>query len=386
MPNLSQALANAVGIKLPKETSKIPSNYIPAPEKYIVIYNGGDEQAKVYDHYNIVLDLCITKLKEEGIEVIQIGDEQDTLLRHVIDYRQRVTFRQKCFLLERAKAYLGNDSDCNYIAGAAKTPIVSPISADHAQVTKPHYIGDHVYLESHRNGNKPSYGLVETNKTINLIKPEEIAQALFDLLKIDYKVSIETVKVGIDFYSSQLDFLCDYPIEADAFKDRKIVARMDLNYNHQALAQCLYFYKCAIVTAKPLPQYILEKFRDKIEFIVILLEKGYSKGFIDQVARSGINYTIISEFKGKVLADAKLDLIDFNPIRTKKTVDISGISRTLLFRTNRVFLSDKKMYASAYHWRVAKTYNGSEELVGDGLNSVDFQDSLESYHFFRIKK
>lgn len=383
MANLEQTYASICGIKLRKNPPDIPSNFFPVPEKYIAISILADEEEKKYEHWNIVLDLIALKIQESGFVLLQIGDDKDIKVKHTNDYRN-LTFRQNCFVIENAQIVVGNDSYLMRCAGYKKIPIIAAISADHANVTKPHYIGEHIYLESDRRGRKPSYGLKENPRTINLIKPEQIAQAILDILKIDYKIRLETVKVGGDFYLNQLDFVPNYPIEPDIYANKKIIVRLDLEYNIQALAQCLYFYRAAIVTTRPIPAHILQKYRDKIDFIVIILEKGYSKGFIEQISKSGIGYTIISELKGKALTDAKLELMDYNPVLEKKTVDVSEFDANLLFRTNRLWLSNKKFYASAWHYKNGKQYNGSEEYAGAAILSDDFLDSVDSYHFFKI--
>lgn len=382
MANLSQISANYCGIKLSRKAPEIPSSFIPVPQNYIVLSLSTDEDAKKYPHYNIVLDLLVAHLQNLGINIVQIGESNDPQLRHSLDFRGK-TFRQNCWIVEHARAVISNDSHICYVAGYKKVPLVCPISADHAEVAKPHYIGEHIYIESHREGRKPSYGLPSSD--ISLIKPEEVAQAILSVLKIGIKIGLETIKIGADFYLEQIDFTCDYPIEADIFNNKKIICRMDLNYNSQALAQCLYFYKAGIITSKPISSQILQKFKDKIYFLMVLIEKDYSKGFIEEVHRSGIPYTLCSELEGRDLTDAKLDLLDFNPILTKKPVKTDFLKKDLQFRTNRVFLSNQKIYASPYHWKIGKQYNGSDELVGDAIADKEFHDCLESFHLFRLK-
>lgn len=381
--NLAQIHANVAGVKLPVSPPNVPSNFYFVPKDYVVINLTTDENEKKYDHWPIVLDLITGELNKRGISIIQVGSKDDPLMQYSLDYRG-LTFRQMVYVLENAKAIISNDSYICHIGSFKKKPLLTLISADHVEVALPQYNGPYIYLEADREGNKPSYGLAESKKFINNIKPETVAKSLFQLLELDVKINTETVRVGSDFYINQLDFLNDQPIPADIYNDKKIVSRMDLGYNVQALAQCLYFYRAAIITAKPFSTHILQKFKDKIYFIIYIIDKNYSKGFVEVLHKSGIPYCLMTELEGRELTDIKLDLFDYNEVKVQKKVDPVGIDKNMLFRTNRVFLSNGKFYASAYHYFIGKEYNGSEELVGGALNNKDFLDGFGSYHLFRV--
>lgn len=390
MPNLAITYANSVGVKLSKTPSKFPNNYYPTPEKYIVLHAGAGNPSRIYDHYNSVVNLISPILHKYGVSIVQIGKD-DKVIPGTVNLVNKTTFRQSAFVLENSLLYFGSDSVWSHVAGNYNIPLVSLYGCNPPHIAEPHYKGDHILLDSHRKGKKPSFALDDKPKQVNYINPEDVANSIFQLLNIDDRIAIKTIKIGEDYNINQIDFIPDYPIPADQFNNHFIVCRMDLSFNLNALAQCLTFYKARIITNKPIPLKVLFKFKEKIDLIMVIVENGLNPEFIDNINKVGIQYVLVSELKDKELSEKKLAFFDYNQIFPKKIFDKSSILDYLtkeqninnVFATsNRLFLSNGQFYPSVYHWRMGEPFNGGEFKIKDCLSDKEFLDGVESLYIF----
>lgn len=380
---LAEAYANNCGVKLSDAPPAFPTNFFVTPQKYIVVHAGAGEKARMYDYWNIVVELIKPYLG--SVEIVQIGTKDDPRVAGSLDYRDQTNFRQAGWIIEKAQAVMCSDSVWAHCAGMKNVPLVALYSINPKSCARPYYFNKDktILLESHRNGLKPAYDTPEAVKTINLITPEDVAKAVLAVLEIPNNINITTKRLGADFNNPQIDFIPDFPIPPDAFNGRKIVCRLDLSYNLTALAQCLEFYRAFLVTNKTVPLKILQKYRHKLDFIALWLEKGYSKTFVEQIHKLGVPYIILTELKDKDLSDARLELFDFNPIFQKKEFDKAGLSEYDCYVSQRVFLSQNQFFSSVYHWRNGIAFQGEPQPIGEAFKDAEFWDSAESCWFYK---
>lgn len=385
MANLTSIYANYCGVKLSDKPHDFPSLYFPTPSKYITIHSGSSNQNKNYDYYNEVVSLISNSLRENEIEIIQIGTESDVKVENCIDLRGATDIKQTAFIIENSLLHVGNESLWLQLAGSKNIPFIGLNSIYHVPFITPQYKGKYKIIDSDRNGSKPNFGQDELNKSINLIKPEVVAKSILEFLNLEEKsVNIETVVIGSNYNIKQIDLIPNFPVQPNILNGHKILIRADIECDYNAIGHALMYYKAGIITDKPIPPALLAKFKDNIPFIYYILNKDYDKDFVNILHTSGIQYYLLSKLDEKYTSKIKLDLFDYNPVMKKTIFDKSKISSDLYFKTNRLFHGNGKFYASSYHYKNNMPTEKTSDLeVGVAIDSDDFLDSCESYFFYK---
>lgn len=396
MSSLAQTYANHCGASLPENPPDYPSVFFPIPEKYITLHTTSKQSSKDYDYFSEVVNLLMPALKRNGIHVVQIGTEKEKKIPFCIDYLGKTSVRQATFVVENALLHFGIDSFWQHVAGLKKVPFVEVNSVNATNAILPHYKTKFFVVESHRNGNKPSYSAVENPKTINLIKPEEVAVAVLNLLGVNEQINVETLYIGERFYGQDIDYVPDHVIPMiEEFHYKKINCRLDLNYNIQFLQDLLSKYKAAIITHQSIQEEILVHFKPNIPVILYRIKNGkYDLNFIQTMTKLGINFQMSSNFSDKELADLRLELFDYGKIveESKFTEGFKffskeeNLTKNSIFRTNRHILSKNKMYPSVYHWKNNKDFRGEPLRIGEALNEPSFVENGQHYYIFNLKK
>lgn len=376
MSSLLQSYSNYCGIEPPLSPPDFPTSFIPLPDgPYITICTGAPSKSRIYDYYNKVIAL----IPFGDIKIVQIGAAEDYPIFGAIDYRGKANLRQEAFVIENGLLHIGNDHVFQHIAGAKGRRSVGLYSVIPASSAEPFYNYLAVSLEPDRT-DKPSYTDDESPKTINSIKPEVAAREISKILGLNEK-KIKTVYIGPSYNDERIDLIPDFPIPLDIFKGRKIVCRYDLCPNKEGLIHFLHAYGGAVITEDPIDHQILAGLKERIPHIVYFLDKNYNKDFIKALHYSGISYDLCTEKSGKELADLKLELFDYNQVKTRRWPDLAGFRPNQLFETKRVFFSRNQFYPSAWHVSEGITVDKCDYTLA-GLDSKRFQDSWENLYIY----
>lgn len=358
---------------------EFPSVYTSIPDgKYITICSGSFSPSRIYDWYKKAIDLLPASLLED-YKFVQIGDAADYPIHGAIDLRGKVDIRQIAYVIERSSLHVGNDHVCIHISGCKNIPFVGLCAVTNKSAFIPKYKGKFICLEPEREG-KPSYAAEETPKSINLIRPEDVAASICEILNLPYSKAIKTLKVGPLFNEERLDVITDFPVAPKLLDGRNLVCRYDLSPNPQALTHFYTFYGGALFTDRPVDIKIIEAFQSKIPHICYFLDGNYSKEFIHFLHISGIPYDLISFKTGDNLGKLKLDLFDFNQIKTPVVHDIENITAETRIDTNRLFLSQGRFYSSIWHWRNG-IVSSPDNCVGNPEDR-ELQESWNHFHFY----
>lgn len=204
--HLSTLYGNDLGV-LPS-TPIIKEHFFPLPyEKYITFHNSDKVQSKSYSYWTDVFDIIRPFLNDLGIKIVQVGSPSDKIVDGVDFFVNYTTFKQSFHIIKNGIMHLGIDSSPVHIASVFNKPTVSIYAHTYAATCYPLWNDKKVMIESHRNGKKPSFSLFEEEKTIDLIMPEEIAQAVLDLLGANQTVSHKTLYIGKKFLNKEIHFI-----------------------------------------------------------------------------------------------------------------------------------------------------------------------------------
>ena len=337
MSHLAEEYAKSCGVKIGKPV--LNPHYFPVLyDKYITIHNDKKVQAKEYDMWVDVVELLKTHLGD--IKIIQVGAKGEKTIDGVDAHMPTETLKQSAYIIKNSLGHVGIDSVPVHIASALDKPVVGIYAHTYADTCSPLWNDKTkaITIESDRGGKKPSFSLEENPKTINFIKPEEIAQAVLDVLEIDEKVVHETIFIGGNYKS---DFYEVVPIKRTNIVSDHIDVRMDYAHNEEVLYHILQRNKVEVTTSKPISESLIKSKRIKkliykadffdLDFCKLVKEQGIptitictssdnlteerSKNF-DQLINYLDTEAIIENNKKRI------DIDDFNTIKIKSNKKI----------------------------------------------------------------
>lgn len=390
----------ATGLKIGNQT--LAESFYPlSTDKYITLQASSGMVAKNYSHYSEVINLIAPKLKELNISIIQLGGPEDQPVQGCIHLQGKTTLHQSNHLLRNSILHIGNDSWMAHRAGALKIPLIvlygpttianhSPFDCDSERT---------ILIESHRFGKKPSYQAHESPKTINLIKPEEIANAALKLLNLPL-VTQESIFIGGAYQQSIVELVPDVVVSPNVQIPGQLIIRMDYLHNEKILAQNLSVRQCNVIANREIDLAILSQLRQNIGAVRLEIDK-ISPGWIKEFKKLGIRTMFsCSERDAAKVAAMRLEYFDacffdqFVPPTAEdfrkdaakylnKSLDESLKFDTLSFKSNKFLLSDNKVFLSKAHWKAGKNTPNTNQNTGQVIDDPVFWE--ESAHFYIFK-
>lgn len=414
MSNLAESFALQTGIPISKPV--MPESFYPLDtplDKVILINNFAGEirvsnnkafatfPSKIYDYFDEVVDMLAPALEPLGYKFYQIGLAGNPM-RGVTSLVGKLSPLQTVYLVNRAALLIDNDSIWSHIRGVGEKPIVQVFGP-----TTPRDFGLHwknlaktVELESHRFGKKPSYQAEEPFKTINLVPPESIVNAVMSVLGLEARISEQTIYIGPEYNMVHrlYEIVPNIVVNADTNVEIPII-RMDYEFNEKGLVQNLQVRKCAIITDKEINPMIFEKLAPHINSVRVEVDK-IDPQWIEKVKKLGIPVMWVSmESDEAKLAKLRLDLYDYclfdklqrttfealtNGVKSylNKSFDIKANLAKIGFKTNRFVLSGGKKYLSRAHWEknIPAPFDSNE---GEVIDTSNFWEEQRNHWYFK---
>jgi hypothetical protein len=380
---LLDTYATNTGSKIDKPF--IYSKYFPLPTgKYITFQAQTPYDSRNYSYWQEVITLIYPYLNKNNINIVQVGTQDEKPLNGVINLLGQTNVNQLAYIIENNILHFGADSLCVHLSSHFNKPIVSLYSISNPNVAGPHF-GDkskHVLLKGYeRIGNKkPSYSQVESPKSIDEIKPEEIAGAILNLLDIEYSNLPESIYFGQDFNARSFEVIPDEIIDANSIPIENPIVRMDYCFNEQALENILSAKKAIIFTNKSIKKDIIQKYKKNIIQVIYIIEQDNDVNFVKILKNNSINYTLLSFLEESILNKYKIDYMDYNLIINKKhkTKQDTKIVNTnnLFYKSSRTLVSSKGRFISRYDW----LHNSGNKVVDD----PEFWKEADNFYIFKL--
>ena len=380
---LLDTYATNTGSKIDKPF--IYSKFFPLPiGKYITFQAQTPYDSRNYSYWQEVINLLHPFLNKNDIHIVQVGTKDEKALNGVVNLLGQTNINQLSYVIENSILHFGADSLCVHLSSHFNKPIVSLYSISNPSVAGPHF-GDknkHILLKGYeRIGNrKPSYSQVESPKSIDTIKPEEICTAILNLLNIEYSNLPETIHFGQDFNVKSFEIIPDKMIDANSIPIENPIVRMDYHFNEQALQNILEIKKTIIFTNKPIKKDIIQKYKKNILQVIYIIEENNDINFVKTLKNNSINYTLLSFLEESNLNKYKIDYMDYNLIvnrkhKTKEDTKITDVNN-LFYKSSRVLHSSEGQFISRYDW-LNKTGN---KVVDD----PDFWKEADNFYIFKL--
>ena len=355
--HLIEQYALSCGVKIDKP--HIETSFFPVPsEKYITVHASSGMESKNYDYYDDVIEMIQPYLKEHGIDIIQIGAKDDIKLNNCEHLNGATTIRQTSFIIQNSLLHFGNDSFSTHVASGFNKKIVCLYGILYKECCGP-YWGDasnQILLESHRNGLKASFSNKETPKTVNLIKPEEIATSILNLLEIPNSLNeIETLHIGKGYHVPALSVVPNHIMPANFAQGQPVNIWGHEFFDAQNIMQWAYNRKCNIFLNQPMSVKYLNVIRKNINQINYFVSKDTDSTYFKVLERGGVNFRLICE-EEKDLDDLRLQFFDWDIHFIKKTTkkDLDNADKlcdNTRYQSKIKIISNAKIYNSKAAWK-----------------------------------
>jgi len=363
----------------------IYTKFFPLPlEKFITFQSETPYDSRNYSYWQEVINLIHPYLNKHNIHIVQVGTKDEKPLNGVINLLGQTNLNQLAYVIENSMLHFGPDSFCVHLSSHFDKPIVSLYSISNPNVAGPHFgnKNKHILLKGYeRIGNKkPSYSQIEFPKSINTIKPEEIASSILKLLDINHSSFPESVYFGTDYNLKSFEIIPDNELDPNLIPIENPIIRMDYIFNEVILEKILSIKKSIIFTNKPIKKEIIKKYKQNINQLIYIIEEENDIDFVKILKNNSINYILLSFLKEDILNKYKIDYMDYNLIinkkhKTKEDAKILDI-KNLYYKSSRILHSSKGQFISKYDW----LNNSGNKVVDD----PDFWKEIDNFYIFKL--
>jgi hypothetical protein len=389
--HLIESYATSSGLKIGKPF--ILESYFPLPfEKYISFQPFSKYPAKDYDYWQEVINLILPHLKEQNIQIVQIGGEKEKVLQNTYNTVGQTNIRQAAYIIKNSIMHVGTDSFAAHIASGFGKKIVALYSNNNINNVKPYWTKeeDMILLSPEIQG-KPSYAAQENPKSINNIKPEKIAQAILNLLKIKNNLNaLETVYIGKMFNNKLFHIVPDHVVQRSNTIDHCIY-RMDLLFNENNLRNQLKIMPCIIATDRPIDINILLENKAHIIGVNCFMQDTTNLEFVKQLKNTNIKYQLYSYLPNEELNQYKLDYLDYGIIakvnlKHTKVEEIINKSKSnsLYYKSNNLILSKGNVFLSEKAFFDNKPVNSINENIQEFYDIKIINENPEKFYIFNM--
>ena len=382
-----------------------------AVDKFITIDTSNlGTPALSYDHWPLVVNLIHSKLQEQQISIIQLGNKEDTPIPNCYMAIGQCNFNQKAYIINKSLVHCSPNNESMHIASAYNKKCVALFSNNaFPDQFAPYWSDkDEVEMISPSSTTKPSFNPNESPRSINKIRPEEVAQKILNFLGIfTFVPEFKTVHIGKSFHGKRIESTLTHLLDPKKMGVSSLIVRMDLNFNEEGLKAQLEASPCSVITNQPFSLEILEKYSQKIVELVYYIEDNDVTGvdFIARVKEKSINYLLRSRAPDDEIKDYKLAYFDYglvDQISQKNQEDFKELKgeKNLFYKSSHFIIHNSAFYTSSASLLADEFINMSVEdsakRQNNGFPSVEhepqpviddplFWEEEEHFHFF-VKK
>jgi hypothetical protein len=387
----------------------IYTKFFPVPEKkYITLQAQTPYDSRNYSYWQEVVDIIKPILDKENIEIVQVGIKDEIKIDKAIDYTGKTDINQLAFIIENSILHFGADSFCVHLASYFNKPIVSIYSISNPNVAGPHFGNkeNHILIKAYENigTKKPSYSQQESPKSINTIKPEEIANSILKLLKLKIDSDYKTLIIGDKFKTGVIEFVPDKILNPEFAQDKIIIMRLDLceNIDEQIIFQNLKIRKFVLMlnNKNKIQQQLLQFLKQNIVQVIFnCTNEKPDKKYIQSIVESGhVPYILYKGEDEAFFNEIKIDLIDFNlkivhEVPNNKLIDElykideNAINKNDIFiKSNRLILSDGNIYLSEQHLLEKKPSTNHVDLLSKLTDFKKLDKEIDFLYIFTLKQ
>ena len=382
--NLTEKMALDCGVKI--EQPYLDQYFLPLKsDKFIIFDTRCNNPSGEYDYFIDVYDLIKGYLKQNNIQVFQFANEKNSKIPCDKCF---ITINKKHenYLIARSKLLITNENYTLHIASAFNTKSIGLYSLNKPANKRPIWNKQsQIILESHREGNLPSYNTCsETPKTINFISPYEIAKNILDVLNIEHDLErFELVYLGKSFHQKIVEIVPDFISTPEFMKNRSVNLRLDYikNLNGNVFNYWLTNRKVNIITDKDINIGLLNTFKSNILLITVMMSSNISENFLKGCKSLGLKLKLFCDSKEEI-NNYRFKFLDWEiekDFEEKNTLDdLKNINKNSKFISSKILISKGKQFSCKPYFFANKPIDNKEEYV---ILSEEFGKEIE---FFKI--
>jgi len=337
----------------------IYTSFFPIPfEKYISFHTDCVGNARNYDYWQDVINILNPILQQHNIHIIQVGGAKDREYSDCISVKGQTSINQLAYVIKNSMLHFGPDSLAIHLAGGFDIPLVALYSTNFVECVKP-YFGSkekQIFISTYDKMNlKPSFSNEENPKTINSVKPEEIAKAILKLIGLEsfFEIPFESIFFGKKYSGFSIQESIPNCNEMPFNPDLLVEFRTDKFYDENLLGSQLARCKQAIIFMdKPINIDLLKHFKKNIAMLVFDVNKAEDRDFIRQLEATGMKITLVSHLSQEELEKLKIHFYELGninriePVSDDKINELKKDIDNLYYRSAKITSSNGKFYYS----------------------------------------
>jgi hypothetical protein len=403
MSKLIDVYSRSCGLEI--DEPFLQEKFYPLDEKlYFTIQGSSGQESKCYDYFAEVLEIIAPFLAANKITVIQLGGKEDKPIGGCKHLMGATSLTQSYYILRRSMLHIGNDSWLAHAAGALKIPLVSLYGSTSSWNHGPYFYDKNktFLIDSHRWKNVPTYS-VENKKTINLIKPEEVANSILKIFGIQETIPQDTILMGAGYKDVVVEHVPNFILAPNFFEGRSVNIRMDYHFDENNLANTIATgRKVNIFTNKPINPALLSHFKPNISGIFYEISMEDSPEYVKEIKKLGIQIKFftkndseeyVSDLRAKffdvhnaiekITFPTKQNYLEDAASYCDTTIESLAEASSLFYRSNKLLLSNGQIFISKAAWMQEKPIPSVERNV---QQVIDIPEFWEDYQHFRIFK
>tara|TARA_R100001163_G_scaffold18621_1_gene16436 strand:- start:1439 stop:2626 length:1188 start_codon:yes stop_codon:yes gene_type:complete len=364
-----------------------------AVDKYITIDTSSmNTSAMSYDHWQLVVDIIKPRVEAEGIQIVQLGEKNCIPLTGCYMAIGQCNFNQKAYVVKNSLLHLSSNNESSHIASHfnKKSVVLFPYNCYISQF-KPYWSSPEnlEILQGTSSTERPSYNPSESPKSINTIRPEEVAEKALRFLNIDtFKAQYRTLRIGSSFHRPRIESNLSHLLNAKKLGMSSLIMRMDLNFNEEVLVKQLQSCPCSIITNRPLNDFIINNYHKQIVELVYYITDDHDPEFIKKAKSKSITFLLRTRKDQQSIPDLKLDYFDFGmiqPVPEKSKNDFIELKdkNNLYYKSKHFIIHDNQFYPCTAALNRLK--QGSPTMDHEPQEVIDdpiFWEEEEHFHFF----
>jgi hypothetical protein len=380
--NILEKYSLNCGVKIARPSAA--SSYFPLrDENYIVLDLRNKYPTNIYELFSDVLAYIDSSLKAANIKIYAFNSDERDIIAGTQPF-VNLTKKQEAYLVKNSLLVVSGDNLSAYYAAAFSVPSVGLYSAYPAACTAPLWGTLHSSLSSDRCGNLPSYGMAETPKTINFIRPEKLAAVILKKLNINCPIDVETIYIGDHYPVKVVEVIPDHVAPSDFLQGRAINLRADYHFHEERIIHWLQGRMVNLLVEQPINLNLLQYFKQNIVQLTVNINDSFSKEYLESVVATGIKLEIFCEHKER-LSDFRFQLFDFEVeesiFKSKTDLDqsLNKFNKNTKFLSGKILISEGEKYSCLEAKKQKNVLTGEPEIVYD---TKDFWKELDHYRLF----
>jgi len=351
MSHIAEVYAKDLGVKIGKP--KITDHFYPNIKgNYICFDFEGKNPSEQYKYWDIVQSLISRILDSQGISLLQIPN---------------VSNKQKNFFIKKSLLYLGISNQNVNIADTYGVPSVSVLSTVYENNFN--FFDRAIVLTPDFTEIKPSFN--PNCQRLNEIKPEQIAQAVLDQLKIQETIKFKTIKIGEYFTNQIVEIVPNFSAVSEELRGKPINIRGDLHWDLENVVRWCQFSFVNLYLNSPFNIEFLQHMPNLKQVTYKYKKQEDLTEFFKALKKRKINI-IIQPSEDFNISDVRFEYFDYNVLPEPKAQEEVKASK---FISKKRFVTNAEVFNSESS---AKRLDKSNNFVYDEASSKE----LESLYLY----